>query len=111
MGRLFTFLTGAVVLCTVALPQAAFSAEKEKVFFLLPNSTTTRFENRDAPFFIEAMLEKAPDVELTLVNAQGDPAEQQRQVENAIAQGADLLLFTSADANLAAGHPQKPIAS
>ncbi|KZD06138.1 sugar ABC transporter substrate-binding protein [Thalassospira xiamenensis] len=103
MGRLFTFLTGAVVLCTVALPQAAFSAEKEKVFFLLPNSTTTRFENRDAPFFIDAMLEKAPDVELTLVNAQGDPAQQQRQVENAIAQGADLLLFTSADANLAAG--------
>ena len=74
-----TFLAGA----SVATAHAA-----DKVFFLLPNTTTIRFESRDAPFFVEAMKEKAPDAEVIVQNAQGDPQQQQRQIEDAIAQGA-----------------------
>lgn len=75
----------------------------EKVFFLLPNQTTTRFENRDAPAFIEAMKEYAPDASVILENAEGDPTKQQQQVEDAVAQGASVIVFVSADANLASG--------
>lgn len=82
---------------------AAQAAAEDKVFFLLPNTTTTRFESRDAPFFVEAMKKKAPSAKVIVQNAQGDPARQQRLVEDAIAQGAKVIVLTSADANLAAG--------
>jgi D-xylose transport system substrate-binding protein len=93
------------ILATTFMVTAASTAAHaaDKVFFLLPNETTIRFESRDAPFFVEAMKAKAPDVEVVVQNAQGDPAKQQAQVEDAIAQGAKVILLTSADANLAAG--------
>jgi D-xylose transport system substrate-binding protein len=90
-------------LATTAIAGAAHGQDARKVFFLLPNTTTIRFESRDAPFFVEAMKEKAPNAEVVVQNAQGDPQLQQRQIEDAIAQGANLILLTSADANLVAG--------
>jgi D-xylose transport system substrate-binding protein len=97
-GLLSTFL-----IATTALTGVAQAQDAGKVFFLLPNTTTIRFESRDAPFFVEAMKEVAPGVEVVVQNAQGDPQLQQRQIEDAIAQGASLILLTSADANLIAG--------
>ena len=91
------------LLTTTAVAGAAHAADTKKVFFLLPNSTTIRFESRDAPFFVAALKEKAPGAVVTVQNAQGDPQLQQRQIEDAIAQGANLILLTSADANLIAG--------
>ncbi|MGY0193972.1 ABC transporter substrate-binding protein [Leptothrix sp. BB-4] len=86
------------------LASAATSAMAEdKVFFLLPNATTIRFESRDAPFFVEAMKAKAPQAKVIVQNAQGDPSRQQRLVEDAIAQGAKVIVYTAADANLSAG--------
>jgi len=92
------------ILAAAILANAATSAMAEdKVFFLLPNSTTIRFESRDAPFFIEAMKKKAPQAKVIVQNAQGDPSRQQRLVEDAISQGAKVIVYTSADANLSAG--------
>jgi D-xylose transport system substrate-binding protein len=91
------------LLATTAIAGAAQAQDAKKVFFLLPNTTTIRFESRDAPFFVEAMKEKAPGVEVTVQNAQGDPQQQQRQIEDALTQGANLILLASADANLVAG--------
>jgi D-xylose transport system substrate-binding protein len=93
----------AAFLTTLAISAPASAADAKKVFFLLPNSTTIRFESRDAPFFVEALKKKAPDVQVIVQNGQGDPARQQRLVEDAIAQGASLILLTSTDTNLAAG--------
>lgn len=75
----------------------------QKVYMLLPNSTTTRFEARDAPYYEEALKKEAPDAALTVLNAEGDPDKQQQQVEDAITQGASVIVLVSADANLAAG--------
>ena len=92
------------ILAAAILANAATSAMAEdKVFFLLPNSTTIRFESRDAPFFIEAMKKKAPQAKVIVQNAQGDPSRQQRLVEDAISQGAKVIVYTSADASLSAG--------
>jgi len=79
------------------------AADGAKVFFMLPNSTTIRFERRDAPLFVAAMAERMPDAEVTVQNGEGDPARQQRLVEDALAQGAKLIVYTSSDANLSAG--------
>ncbi|MDE2399020.1 MAG: sugar ABC transporter substrate-binding protein, partial [Burkholderiales bacterium] len=85
----------------VAISAAAVA--EDKVFFLLPNTTTIRFESRDAPFFVAAMKKDAPNAKVIVQNAQGDPSRQQRLVEDAISQGAKVIVLTAADANLAAG--------
>lgn len=91
-------------LTATVLTGAAHSAfAEDKVFFLLPNSTTIRFESRDAPLFVEALKKKAPQAKVIVQNAQGDPSRQQRLVEDAISQGAKVIIYTSADANLSAG--------
>ncbi|MBI4923334.1 MAG: sugar ABC transporter substrate-binding protein [Devosia nanyangense] len=102
MERFLTTLLATTTLVT-AFSGVAQAADSKKVFFLLPNTTTIRFESRDAPFFVEAMAAKAPDAEVIVQNGEGDPARQQRLVEDAIAQGASVILLTSTDANLAAG--------
>jgi D-xylose transport system substrate-binding protein len=89
--------------CVTAMAGVSLAQAADKVFFLLPNSTTIRFESRDAPFFKEAMASYAPDAEVIVQNGEGDPARQQRLVEDAIAQGAKVIVLTSSDANLAAG--------
>lgn len=101
MNKLATRLAASTCLALVA--GAAVAQDAQKVFFLLPNSTTIRFESRDAPFFVESLKKYAPDAEVIVQNGEGDPARQQRLVEDAIAQGADVILYTSSDANLAAG--------
>src|SRR6218665_510564 len=83
---------------TLIVSAAGYAQAQDKVFFLLPNSTTIRFESRDAPFFVEA-----PNAKGVVQNAQGDPSRQQRLVEDAISQGAKVILLASADSNLAAG--------
>lgn len=105
MERLLTALLATTTLVG-AFTSVAQAQDTQKVFFLLPNTTTIRFESRDAPFFIEAMREKAPNAEVIVYNGEGDPARQQRLVEDAIAQNANVIVLTSTDANLAAGSLQ-----
>ena len=103
--RMTLTITCATALATLTAGASvpAGAQEAPQVFFMLPNSTTIRFERTDAPLYVEAMAEKMPEAEVTVQNGEGDPARQQRLVEDAIAQGADLILYTSSDANLAAG--------
>ena len=84
-------------------PAMSQSSEEASIFFLLPNSTPIRFERRDAPLFVAAMEQRMPGADVTVQNGEGDPDRQQRLMEDAIAQGADLVVYTSSDANLAAG--------
>jgi D-xylose transport system substrate-binding protein len=75
----------------------------KKVYFLIPNSTTTRFEQRDAPLLKEAMKRESPGTSVTVFNAEGDAAKQQNQVNDAITQGASAIVLVTTDANLSAG--------
>lgn len=95
--------TIGIAAAALATLLATAAQAEDKVFFLLPNSTTIRFESRDAPFFTEALKKKAPQAKVLVQNAQGDPSRQQRLVEDAISQGAKVIVYTSADANLSAG--------
>ena len=81
----------------------AGGGEAKKVYMMLPNTTTTRFEARDAPAFKDAMAKYSPGTQVEIVNAQGDPNKQQDQVNTAITQGAAAIVLVAADANLASG--------
>ncbi|MBW3534413.1 MAG: substrate-binding domain-containing protein, partial [Gemmatimonadetes bacterium] len=63
---------------------------------LLPDSASSaRWETDDRRFFGEAFTEAG--VEHTIVNAEGDAAQQQRQAEQAIASGASVLVLVNLD--------------
>jgi D-xylose transport system substrate-binding protein len=67
---------------------------------LLPDTASSdRWEQEDAPYFTEAFeaagLSEGDD--FTIVNAEGDAATQQSQAEQAIADGASVIVLTSLD--------------
>jgi D-xylose transport system substrate-binding protein len=66
------------------------------IWVLLPDSATSpRWESDDRRFFEEAFSEA--DVDHTIVNAEGDATQQQAQAEQAIADGASVILLVSLD--------------
>lgn len=66
------------------------------IWVLLPDSASSpRWETDDRRFFDEFFT--AGGVDHTIVNAEGDPATQQSQAEQAIAEGASVILLTSID--------------
>src|SRR6218665_3544897 len=87
---------------TLMVSAAGYAQAQDKGFFLLPNSTTIRFESRHAPFFVEAMKAKGWNGKVVVQSARGGPPRQPRLVEDAISQGAKVILLASADSNLAA---------
>lgn len=67
-----------------------------KVAVLLPDSaSSSRWENDDRRFLSDAF--DAAGVEYTIVNAEGDARQQQTQAEQAITNGATVLLMVNLD--------------
>jgi D-xylose transport system substrate-binding protein len=66
------------------------------IWVLLPDSATSpRWESDDRRYFQEAFTEAG--VEFNIVNAEGDAAQQQSQAEQAISDGASVILLVSID--------------
>jgi D-xylose transport system substrate-binding protein len=66
------------------------------IWVLLPDSATSpRWESDDRRFFEEAFSDAG--VEFNIVNAEGDAATQQSQTEQAIADGASVIVLVSID--------------
>jgi D-xylose transport system substrate-binding protein len=74
--------------------------DEGSIWVLLPDTASSdRWEQEDAPFFTEAFeaagLSEGDD--FTIVNAEGDASTQQSQAEQAIADGASVIVLTSLD--------------
>jgi D-xylose transport system substrate-binding protein len=66
------------------------------IWVLLPDSASSpRWESDDRRYFEEAFSEAG--VDFNIVNAEGDAAQQQAQAEQAIADGASVILLVSLD--------------
>ncbi len=66
------------------------------IWVLLPDSASSpRWETDDRPYFDQAFSDAG--IEHTIVNAENDPATQQSQAEQAIADGAKVIILTSLD--------------
>jgi D-xylose transport system substrate-binding protein len=71
-------------------------AKKGKVAVLLPDSkSSVRWETVDRPFLKKAF--DAAGVESTIQNAEGDKSTQQQQAEQAITNGAKVILLVNLD--------------
>src|SRR3712207_5055850 len=70
--------------------------EPGKVAVLLPDSkSSVRWETVDRPFLQKAF--EAAGVEVEIQNAEGDKSTQQQQAEQAITNGAQVLLLVNLD--------------
>lgn len=105
-ARPMTMATGAAVLALVAAgcggddneggTAASDDAKAGKVAVLLPDSkSSVRWETVDRPF-LKAAFDKA-GVESEIQNAEGDKSAQQQQAEQAITNGAKVLLMVNLD--------------
>jgi D-xylose transport system substrate-binding protein len=78
------------------------SAEKGgKIAFLLPESKTTRYEQQDRPNFIARVRQLCPKCEVLYSNADQDAAKQQQQAEQAITNGAKVMVLDAVDVKAA----------
>lgn len=92
--------------CSTGAEQAASSGAKSAkdlkgtVTFLLPNSTTVRFNDHDAPSFIAAMKKLAPGIKVDVQDANNDQSRQLTQAETAISKQTLGIVLTAADPSL-----------
>ena len=67
------------------------------VALLLPETKTTRYEEKDRPLFTDKLKELCPDCKLIYANASQDPNKQQQQAEAAITKGANVIVLDAVD--------------
>lgn len=87
-------LGAAALALSISASTGAMAAD---VALLLPENVNPRWESQDARFFIEAMKKVAPDATVDVLNANNDTAAQQRQAEQALTQGAKVLVVIPID--------------
>jgi D-xylose transport system substrate-binding protein len=88
------FAAGTSIL---ALASVSPAFADDMVALLLPENVNPRWETQDAPAFVAAMAEAAPEVRVEVFNAGNDPSVQQRQAEQALTQGAKVLVVAPID--------------
>ncbi len=88
-------LAGSVT--TSALLAAGVASAEDMVALLLPENVNPRWEQQDAAAFVSTMGEIAPNVKVEVFNANNDTATQQRQAEQALTQGAKVLVVIPID--------------
>lgn len=71
------------------------------IALLLPESQTTRYESADRPFFEAKFKELCPGVEVMYSNANQVAADQQNQVDAAIARGVKVIVLDPVDGEIA----------
>jgi len=94
----------AAVLGQLAKLKAVAAAGKGKIAVLLPDTrSSARWATEDAPGFAKAFqtMGLSPS-DYIISNAQGSPATQQTQAEQAITQGASVILIANLDSGSAA---------
>ncbi len=88
-------LTGTIV--ASALTAAGTATAADMVALLLPENVNPRWEQQDAAAFLATMAQIAPDIEVEVFNANNDTSTQQRQAEQALTQGAKVLVVIPID--------------
>jgi D-xylose transport system substrate-binding protein len=73
------------------------SGDAKTIALLLPETKTTRYEEKDRPIFTAKVKELCPNCEIIYANASQDPNKQQQQAEAAITNGADVLVLDAVD--------------
>src|ERR1700761_5309301 len=97
MKRMQAMVGASAAVLALALAGCG-SAAAGKIAFLMPCSTcAARFENQDKPDFIKAVGQLDPSAQVIANNAEGSDATQISQAEDAIANGAKVIVISPLD--------------
>ena len=93
----FRHVLASVGFAAVVLVGAnALASEAIKIAFLMPcTQCADRWETKDRPFFIEAVKEIDPSIEVIALNAEGDGNRQIAQGESVLAQGVKVIVINT----------------
>jgi D-xylose transport system substrate-binding protein len=95
-GLLLLFVAALVLAAGCGGDDGGSGSGEGSIWVLLPDSATSpRWESDDRRYFTQAFEDAG--VEFNIVNAEGDAAQQQSQAEQAIADGASVILLVSND--------------
>ena len=72
------------------------------VAFLMPDQSSTRYEEHDHPGFVAEMQKLCPECKVIYQNANGDASRQQQQFNSAVSQGAKAIVLDPVDSAAAA---------
>ena len=72
------------------------------VAFLMPDQSSTRYEEHDHPGFVAEMQKLCPTCKVLYQNADGDASRQQQQFNSVVSQGAKAIVLDPVDSTAAA---------
>jgi len=98
MRRIFSLLVAVMLLSGFAINfnHKAIAADEGSIAVLLPDSASSARWEADDRKFLEAAFDEA-GVKYTIVNANGDAAKQVTQAEQALTDGAKVILLVNLD--------------
>ncbi len=100
---LATAAFGLLAGTALALPNArAATVANATVAFLMPDQSSTRYEEHDHPGFVAEMKKLCPTCKVLYQNADGDAARQQQQFNSVVSQGAKAIVLDPVDSAAAA---------
>ena len=97
--------SAAAALALGLLGGTAASAEtlsNVTVAFLMPDQSSTRYEEHDHPGFVAEMQKLCPTCKVLYQNADGDASRQQQQFNSVVSQGAKAIVLDPVDSTAAA---------
>lgn len=81
---------------------SAATVSNVTVAFLMPDQSSTRYEEHDHPGFVAEMRKLCPTCKVLYQNADADASRQQQQFNSAISQGAKAIVIDPVDSAAAA---------
>jgi D-xylose transport system substrate-binding protein len=79
----------------------AANPAQASIGLLLPDSTNTRYEAEDRPFFVAEIAKLCPGCTVKYQNASADASKQQAQAEAMLSQGISVLVLDAVDGEAA----------
>jgi D-xylose transport system substrate-binding protein len=103
------FATMAITLSSCGLTSTAppgqsttGAVDAPTIAFLLPENVNPRWESQDTRFFKEEMTKLIPNAKVDTYNANNDASTQQKQAEQALTKGANVLVVIPVDGKASA---------
>ncbi len=94
--------TLAAVSMLTATAASAAPVENATVAFLMPDQSSTRYEEHDHPGFVAEMKKLCATCKVLYQNADGSASRQQQQFNSVISQGAKAIVIDPVDSTAAA---------
>ena len=98
----WTTAGAAALLLSMAGGASAAPPANVSVAFLMPDQSSTRYEEHDHPGFVAEMTRLCPTCKVLYQNADGDAARQQQQFNSVISQGVKAIVIDPVDSAAAA---------